>query len=77
MTTKLFYLHNTIGLPLEISCIHLRNKGIPIDFTHFCKDAAIAGWKGKQIYSTIKEVATEKELHDTVLQLIKDECCGT
>jgi hypothetical protein len=55
----LFEMHDTRGLPLSLSLMYLRDKGMVGDLYGYAKDALLHGWTPKSIRVRIREAVVD------------------
>lgn len=55
----LFYLHDTVGVPLSISAMIVEERGGVPDLHGFVKDALSAGWAPRKVMATVEEAVID------------------
>lgn len=69
----IFKLHETHGLPLEISTMLAREKGMVIDWTEFYQCAQKAGWKTLNLIARIKSACRDAGYNKEFMKEIEEK----
>ena len=56
---NLFKLHDTHGLPLDISVMIMAERGLTPNFDEFVLAAKAKGWSDRKIRATVSEAASD------------------